>query len=249
MFIKSIIGKSKKEKVKFEKQEKAMIKGITELSQTTVKEVIVPRIDVIFLSTESTFEEVVETVIKYGFSRFPVYEDTIDNVVGILYIKDLLKAITQKKEKFIIKDILRKAYFVPESKRLDSLLSEFKKRHVHIAIGVDEYGGISGIVCMEDIIEEIIGDIQDEFDNEVDDLIKISENEYLCDARTDISDFNSRFNFELPEDTFETLGGFVFNLFGKIPVMYEKVSYENCDFIIQKIENNKIKTLKMVIRK
>ncbi len=224
-----------------------MIKGIVELSETTVKEVMVPRIDVVFLSKDIAPAEMFEMIINCGHSRFPVYEDTIDNVIGILYAKDLLKYLTDRKDIEIGK-ILRKPYFIPESKRLDTLLREFKRRHVHIAVSVDEYGGVSGIVCLEDIIEEIVGDIQDEFDNEVEDILQIDDTSYLCDGRVDIEDLNKELRINIPEDDFDTLGGFVFDLFGKIPVKYEKVSSNDVDFIIQDMDGHKIKTVKIVLK-
>ncbi len=226
---------------------KDMIRGIVELSETTVKEVMVPRIDVVFLSIKTPVEEMVDSIVECGHSRFPVYEETMDNVVGILYAKDLLKYLN-KDENVQINRILRKPYFVPESKRLDSLLKEFKRRHVHIAVAVDEYGGVSGIVCMEDIIEEIVGDIQDEFDHEEEDILKIGENTYRCEGRVNIEDLNEQLSINLPDSDFDTLGGFVFDLFGKIPVKYEKVSYSNIDFIVQDMDGHKIKTVKLVIK-
>lgn len=226
-------------------EEKDMIRGIVELSDTTIKEVIVPRIDVIFISNEISEEDLYKILIESGHSRFPVYKDTIDNVIGILYVKDLFSTIVTKVT-INIDDIIRKPYFVPESMKLDSLLKEFKHRRVHIAIAVDEYGGVSGIVCMEDIIEEIVGDIQDEFDNEDEDILTIGEGIYLCDARVNIEDFNQELQMEISDDDFDTLGGFVFDLFGKIPVRYEKVSYGDVDFIIQNMNGHKINTIKVV---
>ena len=227
-------------------EEKGMIQGIVELSGTTIKEVIIPRIDVVFIDAETEKGVLFEILDQSGHSRFPVYSETIDNVIGVLYVKDLLGFLI-KNEPFKIRDVMRKAYFVPESMKLDSLLKEFKHRRVHIAIAVDEYGGVSGIVCMEDIIEEIVGDIQDEFDNEEDDILEIEQNTYLCDARVDIEDLNEHIKKDLPDDKFDTLGGFVFDLFGKIPVRYEKISYENLDFIIQSVDGHKIKTVKVVV--
>jgi CBS domain containing-hemolysin-like protein len=162
-------------------------------------------------------------------------------------VKDLLKQV-KNPEDFSIEKIIRRPYFVPESKRLDSLLREFKRRRVHIAVAVDEYGGVSGIVCLEDIIEEIVGDIQDEFDNEVEDILEIGSGTYLCDARVDIEDLNEKLKLDLPEEDFDTLGGFVFDLFGKIPVKYEKVVYKGVDLIIQEMDGHKIKTVKLVIK-
>ncbi|MDR1747600.1 MAG: CBS domain-containing protein, partial [Spirochaetaceae bacterium] len=138
-----------------------MIQGIEDLSETSVKEVMIPRIDVDFLALGMSEEECFSLISESGHSRFPVYSGSIDNVVGILYVKDLIK-LYSRHEAIDLQRIIRKPFFVPESKRIDSLLREFKRRHVHIAIAIDEYGGISGIVCMEDIIEEIVGDIQDE---------------------------------------------------------------------------------------
>lgn len=226
-------------------EKKDMIRGIVELSETTTKEVMVPRIDVIFISLDNGIDEIIEKVTSCGHSRFPVYKETIDNVVGILYVKDLLRFF-QKSEPIDLEKIIRKPYFVPESKRLDSLLREFKRRRVHIAVAVDEYGGVSGIVCMEDIIEEIVGDIQDEFDNEEEDIITLGEGVFLCDARINIEDFNESLNMDISDEDFDTLGGFVFDLFGKIPAKFEKVSYKNTDFIIQEMDGHKIKTVKVV---
>ncbi len=227
-------------------EERGMIQGVVELSETKTKNVIIPRPDVVFISAHIEENELYETLVDSGHSRFPVYEDTIDNVIGVLYVKDLLEVII-KKQKPVIRDIARKAYFVPESMKLDVLLKEFKHRRVHIAIVVDEYGGVAGIVCMEDIIEEIVGDIQDEFDNEDDDLLEIGDGIYLCDARLAMEDLEEKLGISLPVEHFDTLGGFVFDRFGKIPVRYEKVRYNNMDFIIQAMDGHKIKTIKIVL--
>ncbi|MBN2051110.1 MAG: HlyC/CorC family transporter [Spirochaetales bacterium] len=222
-----------------------MIRGIVELSETTVKEIMVPRIDVVFVSKNTPIKEMLETLIECGHSRVPVYEDTIDNVIGMLYVKDFLGFILRD-EPIEIAQIIRKPYFVPESKRLDSLLREFKRRRVHIAVAVDEYGGVSGVVCMEDIIEEIVGEIQDEFDNEDESVLEIGEGVYLCDARINLEELHDKTNLSLPTEEFDTLGGFVFGLLGKIPVKFEKVRYQDIDFIVQEVEGHKIKTIKIV---
>jgi len=221
-----------------------MIRGVVDLSDTAVKEVMIPRIDVDFIPLDMETEELLRRVAESGHSRFPVYDESIDNVVGVLYVKDLINSFA-KKEPIDLEKIIRKPFFVPESKRIDSLLREFKRRHVHIAIAIDEYGGISGIVCMEDIIEEIVGDIQDEFDNEGEDIASIGDGLWLCDARVDMDDLAECLHTELPSDEFETLGGFVFDLFGKIPVRYEKVRWKNFDFIVQDMDGHKINTVKI----
>jgi CBS domain containing-hemolysin-like protein len=169
-------------------------------------------------------------------------------VVGVLYVKDVLKSLVRN-EAFDIQKLLRKPFFVPESKHIDDLLKELRRRRVHIAVVVDEYGGVSGIVCMEDIIEEIIGDIQDEFDNEKEDILELGAGAWLCDARVNLEDLSETIGVELPVEDFDTLGGFVFDLFGKIPVKYEKAVYNNYDFIVQDIEGHKINTVKIILNK
>lgn len=222
-----------------------MIQGVHGLAETTVKEVMVPRIDSVFLGLHMTEHELVNRISETGHSRFPVYRETIDSVVGMLYAKDLLQYLTNG-ETISIEKLLRKAFFVPESKRLDSLLREMKRRRVHIAIAVDEYGGVSGIVCLEDIIEEIVGDIQDEFDNEREDIVVIGDHVFLCDARINLTDLEEETGVSLPNEDYDTLGGFVFDLFGRIPVKFEKVRYRHIDFIIQDMEGHKIRTVKLV---
>jgi len=226
--------------------EREMIHGIRELASTSVKEIMVPRIDVVFFSLDAPVQEVLQKIVESGYSRFPVYKDTIDNVVGMLYVKDILMKLVQG-QPIRFAEILRKPYFVPESKKLDSLLREMKRRKVHIAIVVDEYGGVSGIVCLEDIIEEVIGDIQDEFDDEKEEILRIGDNAFLCDARINLHDLNEELGLGLPEEDFDTLGGFVFELFGKIPARYEKVSYKNLEFVIQEMEGHKIKSVKILL--
>ncbi|GHV94783.1 hemolysin [Spirochaetia bacterium] len=228
-----------------EEDQQEMIRGVVELSGTTVKEVMVPRTDTVFLSADASKEEILACIAESEHSRFPVYQDTIDHVIGILYVKDVLKALVRG-DSFDVKVLARKPFFVPVSKHIDDLLRELRRRRVHIAVVVDEYGGVSGIVCMEDIIEEIIGDIQDEFDHETEDVLQLGEGTWLCDARVNLKDLAEEIGLELPVEDFDTLGGFVFDLFGKIPVKYEKTSYNGNDFIIQEMDGHKINSVKIV---
>ncbi|MDR2633584.1 MAG: hemolysin family protein [Treponema sp.] len=230
-----------------ETDQREMIRGVVELSGTTVKEVMVPRIDTVFLQADASRDELLACMIQSGHSRFPVYQETIDNVIGILYVKDVLTCLLRN-EVFDLKRLLRKPFFVPESKHIDDLLRELRHRRVHIAVVVDEYGGVSGIVCMENIIEEIIGDIQDEFDHETEDVLPLGEGIYLCDARVNLEDLSEQIGIEFPVEDFDTLGGFVFDLFGKIPVRYEKIVYKGHDFIIQDMAGHKIKTVKLMLK-
>jgi CBS domain containing-hemolysin-like protein len=228
--------------------EREMIQGVRELGQTTVKEVMVPRIDTVFLSLDAVRDEAVAKVVASGHSRIPVYSDSIDSIVGVLYAKDILSALV-KGQDFTIADLLRRPYFVPESKRIDSLLKEFRRRRVHIAVVVDEYGGVSGIVCMEDIIEEIVGEIQDEFDEEREEIVRLGDDAWICDARADIDDVNRETGLSLPDGDFDTLGGYVFALFGKIPSRYEKASSGGLDFTVQDMDGHRITSVKIARRR
>lgn len=226
-------------------EKRDMIQGIEELSETTVKEVMIPRIDVDFIAVDTPLDELMTRIRESGHSRFPVYSESIDNVIGVLYVKDLIYSLGRKEIPQLEK-IIRKAYFVPESKRIDTLLREFKVRHLHIAIAIDEYGGIAGIITMEDIIEEIVGDIQDEFDNEREDIISVGTNMWQCDARIDLDDLNELTGAQFPAADFDSLGGFVFDLFGKVPVRFEKVSWGGFDFIVQDMEGHRINFVKVI---
>ena len=229
-----------------EEDQQEMIRGIVELSDITVKEIMVPRTDAAILSCDASKEEILDCITKSGNSRFPVYEDSIDNIIGILHVKDALKALVCD-DPFDLKTMIRKPFFVPESKHIHNLLHELRRKRMHIAVVVDEYGGVAGIVSMEDIIEVIVGDIQDEFDNETDDIIQLGEGIWLCDARINLEDLIEETGLNLPADDFDTLGGFVFDLFGKIPVKFEKISHKGIDYIVQDIDGHKIKQVKIVV--
>jgi len=231
-----------------EEDQKEMIRGVVELSDTTVKEIMVPRTDTVFLSADDSKEDLLARIGESEHSRFPVYKDTVDNVIGILLVKDVLKALISNTP-FDINSLVRKPFFVPVSKHIDELLRELKRKKVHIAVVVDEYGGVSGIVSMEDIIEEIIGDIQDEFDHETEDVVRLGDDSWLCDARVNLDFLAEETNLKLPVDDFDTLGGFVFDLFGKIPVKNEKIVYKDYEFIIQDMDGHKINTIKIVTHK
>jgi CBS domain containing-hemolysin-like protein len=227
-----------------EEDQQEMIRGVVELSGTTVKEVMVPRTDTVFLPVTASPDELLSLIEESGHSRFPVYEETIDKVIGILHVKDMLKVLMTNAP-FDIRAMLRKPFFVPVSKHIDVLLKELRRTKVHIAVVVDEYGGVSGIVCMEDIIEEIVGDIQDEFDHETEDIQPLEDGVWLCDARVNLEDLTRETGLHFPSDDFDTLGGFVFDLFGKIPVKYEKAVYGEIGLIVHEMDGHKIKSVKI----
>ncbi len=216
-----------------------MIEGIEHLSQTTVKEVMVPRTDTVFIPEDATREEAFRTLIDSGHSRIPVYRDSIDDVVGVLYAKDVLASLISGQTTAVAK-LARKPFFVPETKKIDSLLREFKRRRVHIAVVLDEYGATSGIVCMEDIIEEIVGEIQDEYDNEAEDIVQTGPRSWRCDARVHLDEVVEKLNLKLPVEEFDSLAGFVFDLFGRIPEVNESIDTEDAVFTVKEMEAHRI---------
>lgn len=226
-------------------ERETMIQGIGELDEMTVKEVMVPRIDVSFVDCNISLEEIFDVISMDGYSRYPVYEDNNDNVIGVLYTKDLLRKGIEKN--FDVKKIMRDPFFVPDSKHLDDLLREFKLKKIHIAVAVDEYGGVSGIVCLEDILEVIVGEIQDEFDEEEEEIIKLDENHYIVDARTSIEDINNELKLNLQDDDFETIGGLVFEIFGRIPNKDESIDIDNNTFKVEEIEGHKIISISITL--
>ena len=222
-------------------QKQEMIQGILSLSQKFVREIMIPRVDINAIEDTVNLKELVKLIIDEGHSRIPVYSQTIDNIIGIVNVKDLMPFIIDRRMKFNIKKLLHKPYFVPETMPLDELLLQFQKQNLHLAIVVDEYGGVAGIVTMEDILEEIVGEIRDEFDEEeIPEIQTISQNCWEVDSRLSLSDFNNYANCSLPEEEFDTIGGFVFNLFGKIPKKDEQVTYNSITFKIKEIKGTRI---------
>ena len=238
-------NRAEEDVAKEEKQD--MIRGVEDLSETSVKEIMIPRIDVDFISADVSEDELLEIIAESGHSRFPIYSESIDNVIGVLYVKDLIMTFSRH-ETVDLSKIIRKPFFVPETKKINTLLREFRRRHIHIAIAIDEYGGVSGIVCMEDIIEEIVGDIQDEFDNEQEDILSVGDGMWLCDARVNLDDLNEKIGSNFPNTEFDTLGGFVFDLYGKIPSKFEKREWNNYEFVVQDMDGHRINQIKIIKR-
>jgi len=222
-----------------------MIKGVMGLSEQNAKDIMIPRVDIIAVDSQTELKPLVKTICDAGHSRVPVYEETIDNIIGILYVKDLLKLLTDRsRKKFYLKKILHDPYFVPETMPLDELMFEFKRKKLHIAIVVDEYGGIGGIVTLEDILEEIVGEIEDEFDTEeLPDFIKTGNNTWEIDSRMPISDLNEKLDQDLSTEDFDTVGGLVFDLFGKIPQKDETVRHGHLSFKIKDIHGTVIERI------
>lgn len=229
-----------------EETEKKMIHSIFEFGETTVKEIMVPRIDMVCCKADFSLEKIKALVKKEGHSRFPLYKESIDNIVGILNVKDLFLEKTKKKEKLDLTRIVRKAYFIPESKKIDELLTEMKREKTHIAIVVDEYGGTAGLVTMEDILEEIVGEIQDEYDLTEEEMVRKIDNEnFRVSAKLSIEDLNEVLGTNLPEKEFETVGGYIYDLVGSVPEQGKVLKSEGLKFTVEKVVGQRIETVKV----
>jgi putative hemolysin len=234
-----------------EEEEKDMIYSVLQLDQTRASEVMVPRMDIVAVEINEPLGDAGKKFILSGFSRIPVYEENIDNIRGLLYAKDLLACWNDgTQESMTIKDLLRPVYYVPETKRADELLKEIQMQKVHMAIVVDEYGGTAGLVTIENIIEEIIGDIQDEYDlHEEAEYEAIGTDEYYIDASIDIDDFNELLDVELPTEDSDTLGGYIYTYLGRIPVVGETISTDDLDITVQSVEGRRIRKLHIIRRR
>lgn len=233
------------------KDEKSMLQGIIRFGDETAKEVMTSRQDVVDLDIRSTYDEVLRSIIDNNYSRIPVYQDNTDNIRGVLYIKDLLPHLS-KPANFRWQSLIRPPYFVPETKKIDDLLREFQENKVHMAIVVDEFGGTSGIVTMEDILEEIVGEINDEYDDEEKYFTKLNYNTYIFEGKTLMLDFCKTLGtddeeFAEVEGDADTLAGLLLELKGDFPSTHEKIDYKNYTFEILKIEERRISKVKVVV--
>ena len=235
------------------KEEQKILQGIVSFGNTDTKQVMRPRIDIFALESSLKFKDIIPEIVAHGYSRIPVYENSIDSISGILYAKDLLPHL--KKKEFNWNSLLRAPLFVPENKKLDDLMVEFQEKKIHLAVVVDEYGGTSGVVSLEDVIEEIVGDISDEFDD--DDLIysKIDDHNYVFDGKTALKDFyriiklEDESIFEHNKGEAETLAGFVLEISKSFPKIRSKIKFKTFTFVVEGIDNKRIKQLKVTLKK
>ena len=232
--------------------EKEMLEGILKFGDKTVEEIMTPRVDITDIDIDSSFNEVMEIVISSGYSRLPVYEETQDNIKGVLYSRDLLPYIGKNIEDFNWQSLIREPYFVPESRMIDDLLEDFRKLKIHLAIVVDEFGGTQGIVTLEDVLEEIVGDINDEYDEEEVNYKRLPDDTFIFDGKTLLSDFfkitnlNEEDYAEITEDA-ETLAGMLLSLKGDFPKEKEPLVYGRCRFLILDIENHRIASVRVKV--
>jgi CBS domain containing-hemolysin-like protein len=224
-----------------EEEERERIYNVFEFSDTVAKEVMTPRTDMVCLGINASLEEAREVTVNTGFSRIPVYSENVDHITGILYAKDLLQ---YGENSYTLEDMIREPYFIPETKKVDELLKEMQKSKIHLAIVVDEYGGTAGIVTIEDLLEEIVGEIFDEYDETNTPIRVIDEQTVIINAMVPIDEVNQMLTIKIPENGFETIGGFILDQFGRIPVEGEKVSFDGVDFTVFKTDGVRIVNVK-----
>ncbi|UCE99663.1 MAG: HlyC/CorC family transporter [Planctomycetota bacterium] len=230
-----------------DEEQQQMIENILELSETCADEIMTPRTDIVAVEVNSDLNTILDTITSAGHTRVPVYENNIDNIIGLVYAKDLLTEIGKNTADFKLRNKIRDAYFVPETKPLRVLLHEFQNQKLHIAIVLDEYGGTAGVVTLEDILEELVGEITDEYEEKPPEPVKeIDQNTIEADARTYVDDLNDQFELSLPEDEdYDTIGGFVFSRLGYIPKTGETFNYENLKLTITSAETRRIKRIRI----
>ena len=231
-------------------EEQKILEGIVSFGNTDTKQVMSPRIDIFALEMEETFAEIYEKIVDKGYSRIPVYKDSIDHIEGVLFVKDLIPHINKKEFDWI--KLIREPFFVPENKKLDDLLKEFQSKKSHLAIVVDEYGGTSGLVSLEDIIEEIVGDISDEFDDENLNYSQIDDKNFLFEGKINLKDFYRIVDvdeeiFEISKGEAETLAGFILEILGNFPKKGQKIHFTNVHFTIEAVDKKRIKQLKVTL--
>ena len=234
------------EKGTLERDERKMLQGIFELGDTLVREIMVPRTDLTMISIESGIDEAIEIIRKSRYSRIPVYGESVDDIEGILYARDLIPYLDKNGDKIRIADILRPVHYVPETKMVDEMLREFQDKRIKIALIVDEYGGISGLLTLEDILEEIVGEIQDEHDDEEPIFRKTGASSLRADARWDLHDMDEEIGLNFPKgEGYDSLGGFLFHRFGEIPDEGDVVTYKGVEFKVIEVKSNRIMTVEI----
>lgn len=244
--LRMLVDVGESDEVNLEEEKRELIHNVFELGDTIVREVMVPRIDMITIEFDASIEEAMKLIIQGGQSRVPIYKDTIDNIIGLLYAKDLLRIVATHEQVASVEALARPAVFVPETKRLDDLLRELRSQRVHMAIVVDEYGSVAGLVTIEDLVEEIVGDIQDEYDVEEQLFEQIDENDYIVDAKLGLDDLNDLLDSKLTSEDYDTLGGFVYARLDKIPTVGDAVKTEQFTFTVIGTRGRRVTKVKIV---
>jgi CBS domain containing-hemolysin-like protein len=242
--VKTLVDAGQEEGV-FEQGERRMIYSVFELGDTLAREIMVPRIDMLVLDVTTPLLEAIDVLLQSGHSRVPVFEDTVDHTLGLLYAKDLLRISRQGDSLNSLRDLLRPAYFVPEAKKVDELLAEMQSRRIHMAIVVDEYGGVAGLVTLEDIVEEVVGEIRDEYDQEEEFPYQaLADGEYVFLGRVGMDDFNEIMGSDLPTDDADTLGGYIYSQLGRVPIVGESVQQGNLLLTVELVSARRIRKVR-----
>jgi CBS domain containing-hemolysin-like protein len=230
-----------------EEDEKQMIAGIFEFGETTVREIMVPRLDIVAVEVSEPLSQALDLIIGNGHSRIPVFEDSIDHLLGVLYAKDLLLCLRDGSQDISVRQLLRKAYFVPQSKKLDELFEEMQAHRIHMALAVDEYGGTAGLVTIEDLLEEIVGEIQDEYDTEEPQLKKLAPEIYIFNARYDIDEVSQLIDVDLSagRENIDTLGGFIYSQLGRVPEQSESIQFKDWRFTVLSVDSRRIEEVRV----
>jgi magnesium and cobalt transporter len=222
-----------------------MLQSIFDFGDTIVREVMVPRTDMVCCPADATLSGFLELIIRSGHSRVPLFEGSTDKIVGVVYAKDLLRNWGANDETLTLIEVMRTPYFIPETKRIDDLLKDFRTRRVHMAIAVDEYGGTSGLITIEDLLEEIVGDIQDEYDLEIPWMQPQDDGTLLVDARANVEELEEYYDIEIPREKFDTVGGYLFHLIGNVPQKGEKVSDNGLVLMVEDSDERKIEKVRV----
>jgi CBS domain containing-hemolysin-like protein len=232
-----------------EEDEREMVTAIFELDRRVVREVMVPRVDVIAADVAQPLDETIDTLISTGFTRLPVYEGSLDNVIGVLHAKDLLRYLRHGRQGLAIRAIMRPAYFVPENKNAKVQLEEMRAKRIPFEVVVDEYGGTAGIITLEDLIEEIVGEIRDEYDVEEEDIIRLGDDVALVNGKTPIEEINDDLDIAIPTEEYDSIGGFVMGLFGRPPQAGDECRWEDTRFVVESVGGNRILLVRILVER
>jgi putative hemolysin len=225
--------------------ELTMIRRVAQLVDTAVREIMVPRIDMVAVEANDPVDEALRVVVEHGFSRIPIYEEAIDHIVGVVYAKDILRGLAGGRRPASLREIARPPYFVPEGKRIDELLADMRGNKVHLAIVVDEYGGTAGLVTIEDVLEEIVGEIQDEYDREEATMQRVNDREAIVDARVSLDDLNELLGLEIESEDFDTVGGFVYHQLGRMPAPGDEIQTDGFVMRVLSVAGRRVKKVRV----
>jgi CBS domain containing-hemolysin-like protein len=232
-----------------EEDEREMVTAIFDLDRRVVREVMVPRVDVVAADVVQPVNETIDELISTGYTRVPIYEGSLDNVVGVLHAKDLLRYLRYGRQGLTMRAIMRPAYFVPENKNAKTLLEEMRAKHIPFAMVVDEYGGTAGIITMEDLIEEIVGEIRDEYDVEEEDIVLLGDDVALVNGKTSIDELNDDLNVSIPTEEYDSIGGFVMGLFGRPPETGDECQWQDIRFVVEGVDGNRILLVRILVER